>query len=83
MSVRLTWTAAPNSGRRITGYRIFRGKASGEERFFTAVGNVLTYRDTETRPDTKYFYVVRAVNALGRGPASNEARVRTNPKPAS
>src|SRR5215213_7952833 len=44
-SVTLTWTAPAPGGSAITGYRIYRGTASGGETFLTGVGPVTTYTD--------------------------------------
>jgi hypothetical protein len=32
-----------------------------------------TYRDTSTKKNTRYYYIVRAVNAVGEGASSTEA----------
>jgi hypothetical protein len=41
-SVRLTWTAVSGA----TGYRVYRGTASGAEKLLTSVGSVTSYTDT-------------------------------------
>lgn len=76
--VALSWTTAPNGGSPITGYRIYRGTASGSETFLKAVGTVTSYNDTATTKGTTYFYVVRAVNSVGEGAASNEVSARAS-----
>jgi hypothetical protein len=77
--VNLTW-AAPISdgGSALTGYRVYRGTTSGAWSFLEAVpASQLSYADGSAEPRTHYFYVVRALNATGEGPPSNEARVRS------
>ena len=39
----------------------------------TLNASATTYRDAGTSKGVQYFYVVRAVNAAGEGPPSNEA----------
>ena len=74
-SAQLAWTApASNGGSPITGYRIYRGTSSGGETFLTAVGVQTNFGDTGLTNGTTYFYLVRAVNAIGEGPPSNEAQ---------
>ena len=68
----LTWAApASNGGSAITGYRIYRGTASGQETLLTTVGNVTSWTDTSASSGT-YFYEVSAVNAVGESARSNE-----------
>jgi subtilisin family serine protease len=77
--VNLIW-AAPISdgGSALTGYRVYRGTSSGAWSFLEAVpAPQLSYADGSAEPRTHYFYVVRAMNATGEGPASNEVRVRS------
>ena len=72
--VNVTWSAPLNDGgSTITGYRIYRGTSSGSWTLLTTVGNVTTYRDAATKKGALYYYVLRAVNAIGEGAASNEA----------
>ena len=62
-----------NNGSLITNYQIWRGTASGSEVLLTTVGDVLTYQDTATTKNVRYYYKVIAINAIGPGPSSNEA----------
>jgi hypothetical protein len=72
--VQLSWSApASNGGSPITGYNIYRSTVSGGETLLTSVGNVTSFKDTSTTRGQTYYYIVKAVNAAGEGPASNEA----------
>jgi hypothetical protein len=70
----LAWSPpSSNGGSAITGYRIFRGTSSGTETLLTTVAaTARTYRDGSTVRNRRYYYVIRAVNAVGQGPASAE-----------
>ena len=68
----------PDGGSAITGYRIYRGTASGGETLLTTVGNVTSCTDTAVANGTTYYYQVSAVNAVGEGSRSNE-RFATTP----
>ena len=72
--IQLSWSApASNGGSPITGYDIYRGTVAGGETLLTAVGNVTSFKDSSTTRGQTYYYIVKAVNAVGEGPASNEA----------
>jgi serine protease len=71
--VQLTWTTPSNGGSTITGYWIYRSTSSGTEALYNSVGVVNSYKDTGTARGARYYYEVRAVNAVGPGPYSNEA----------
>jgi hypothetical protein len=47
--------------------------APGAEAFLVSIGNVTSYRDTNVKRGTTYYYKVTAVNAAGESPLSNEA----------
>jgi hypothetical protein len=71
--VRLDWTAPPDGGSPITSYRILRLKSGTFVRIATVNGSTLKYRDGTAKSGRTYTYRVRAVNAVGRGPKSNQA----------
>ncbi|MEY2485867.1 MAG: hypothetical protein QOH39_1515 [Verrucomicrobiota bacterium] len=70
----LTWKAPDNGGSDIINYQILRGTTPGNEVFLGQTGNATTAFDDTTSDSSvrHYFYVVKAVNALGIGVQSNE-----------
>ena len=73
--VSLSWTGpASDGGPLVTGYHIYQGITPGGESFnapvTTATGTSATV--TGLTNGTTYYFVVRAVNATGEGPSSNE-----------
>jgi hypothetical protein len=69
----LTWTApTQDGGAPITGYRIYRATASGQETLAYSVGNVLTFTDTGLANGQTYYYYVTATNAAGESTSTNE-----------
>jgi fibronectin type 3 domain-containing protein len=72
-SIGLTWSPpGSNGGSPITGYNVYRGLSSGDRSVSLHVGVVTSYTDTGLTVGQIYYYVVRALNALGEGPPSNE-----------
>ncbi|MEI6796409.1 MAG: hypothetical protein WCK39_06065, partial [Methanomassiliicoccales archaeon] len=70
--IRLAWTEPSDRGSDdIQYYEIWRGDRSGAE-IILANSNVAGYDDHASYSPHKYYYFVRAVNAYGAGPASNE-----------
>jgi fibronectin type 3 domain-containing protein len=73
--ISLTWKApSVNGGSAVTSYRIYRGLTSGGEEYL-ASSTAPGYDDTTASPGLIYHYRVSAVNAMGEGPASNEASI--------
>ena len=70
----LTWGApASNGGSAVTGYRVYRGTASGAETLYVTYGpNAIGMTDTAVTKRTRYWYRVTAVNVLGESAPSNE-----------
>lgn len=79
----LTWSAPSDGGSPITGYRIYRGTASGGEALLKSVGLVAGYADTQVSNGTTYYYEVRAVNSIGLGQPSGEVAATPASRPGS
>jgi PKD repeat protein len=82
----LTWKAPDNGGSDITGYQILRGTTAGSETVLVLnTGNAkTTFDDTTADPSVAhYFYVVKAINAVGTGPQSNEIDLIVGPTPVT
>ena len=83
-TVALAWSAPTNNGgSAITGYRVYRGTASGGETLLTTLSNVTSFSDTGLTNGTTYYYKVSALNAVGESVTSNEMSAKpsapTNP----
>jgi hypothetical protein len=71
--VHLSWQApSSDGGSAITGYRVYRGTASGAETLLAPLGNVTSFDDLGAANGTTYYYEVGAVNVAGEGPRSSE-----------
>lgn len=79
VAITLDWTDNPNAAYNETGYEIYRSGSSGANYELVAITapNASTYTDEGLAPNTKYFYVLRAVNATAAAPLSNEANAQT------
>jgi hypothetical protein len=70
--VRLTWAPpAIPANPPLDGYEVLRGPAPGQESPLASVSES-TYADDTCPLPMRCYYVVRAVNSIGPGPASNE-----------
>jgi hypothetical protein len=70
--IQLSWAApASDGGSPITGYKVFRGTASGGETLLTTVSGP-SFKDTRTSRGATYYYYVKAVNAVGDSLPSDE-----------
>jgi hypothetical protein len=70
-SVALTWQPpSSNGGSAITGYNVYRAPGSGSMAKLTTVSST-SYTDKAVTNGTTYSYAVKAVNAVGEGPASS------------
>jgi List-Bact-rpt repeat protein len=79
----LSWKAPDNGGSDITSYQIFRGFSSGTEVLLGQTsGSKTTFQDTTADPSVAhYFYIVKAINAIGTSNASNEIDLTVGPTP--
>jgi PKD repeat protein len=82
MASYLRWVAPDNGGSDITAYKIYRGTVPGNEVFIgQQVGGKTTYNDRSVDPAVPtYTYVIKAVNALGEGNASNTISLTVTPR---
>jgi hypothetical protein len=78
--VTLTWLAPPAGGTP-TGYKIHYGPTAGAPILNKDVGNVLTTTLMLDLTEST-FVVVRAYNAFGEGPSSNEVNISLPGAPA-
>jgi hypothetical protein len=63
---------ADDGGSPITGYRIYRGTASGGEAPVATVGPVSSWDDASVTAGELYYYRVAAISSAGEGGLSNE-----------
>jgi fibronectin type 3 domain-containing protein len=71
--VNLTWQApSGDGGSAILNYQVWRSTTSGAEAFLADIGVKLWFDDAGLTNGVTYFYQVKAENAQGLGPASNE-----------
>jgi hypothetical protein len=73
--MQLNWARNPNPTNKETGFEIYRATTSGGP--YTYIGlapaDTVNYIDNNLKPNVKYYYIVRAVDASAAAPASNEA----------
>jgi cytochrome c biogenesis protein CcdA/thiol-disulfide isomerase/thioredoxin len=76
----LVWQApSDDGGTPITNYEVWRGSTTGKETFLADVGTKLWYNNTGLNNGQTYYYVVKAENAKGLSPSSNEVSVQPSP----
>jgi len=70
--VTISWQAPQSDGgRSVTSYSILRGTQSGAETMLNSTSGT-NYTDDAVANGQAYYYIVKASNAVGTGPASNE-----------
>lgn len=71
--IAVSWTAPPDGGSPITGYRVFRGTVANGETFLVDLpSNAIGFTDTNVRHKITYYYRVSAVTNVGEGQQSTE-----------
>ena len=82
-SITLTWEAPDDST--LTGYQILRkklGEADLQVHVADTGSTVMSYTDTnDVEQSTTYIYRVKAINAVGIGPWSNDVQITTGSSP--
>jgi len=72
-TVNLTWQPpADSGGSPITNYTVYRGTLPDGETQLATIGNFLIYNDTGLTNGQTYYYIVAAMNAIGKGANSSE-----------
>lgn len=78
-SIEVNWNDNPTPINNETGFEIYRSLTSGTgfQLINITAANVLTYMDNGLEPDTKYYYLVRAINNTGAALSSLEVHAIT------
>lgn len=78
-SIEVYWNNNPAPAYNETSFEIYRSTQSGSGYVLAGIvsSDVLQFTDQNLLPNVKYFYIVRAVNANGASPISNEASAIT------
>lgn len=78
-SVRLDWSENPTPQFNETNFEVYQSIQPGGPFKLIAITaqNVTTHIQTNLNPNTRYYFKVRAINATGASPASNEANAKT------
>ena len=75
-AVQLAWQTPDDGGAAISGYRVYRGTASGAETLLATLnGPKTTYTDASALPPSTgavYYYEISAFNSVGDGSLGNE-----------
>lgn len=78
-SIGLTWTDNPAATYNETGYEVYRSATagSGYKLIGITAANATSFTDVNLSANTKYYYIVRAVNTTAASAVSNEATTST------
>lgn len=79
-SIQLNWFDNPTPVNNETAFEIYRSKTPGANYKLVAIkgADILSHLDQGLNPNTKYYYIVRAINNNGAAPVSAEANATTN-----
>ncbi len=83
--IQLAWSSPTDGNPSFSRYDIYRRTAYGSygDPIDSVAAGTLSYNDSTPTPGTLYYYVVRAVNPTGSGPASNEAGATATVPPST
>ena len=78
-SVQVDWNDNPSPAYNETGFEVYRSTSTGSGYKLIAItgADILSYLDQGLSANTKYFYIVRAVNNNGASPVSSEVNATT------
>ncbi len=78
-SIQLYWNDNPNPANNETGFEIYRSQSSGSGYQLVALtgADVLSYLDAGLSADTKYYYIIRAINNNAASAVSAEVNATT------
>ncbi|RYY51211.1 MAG: T9SS type A sorting domain-containing protein [Chitinophagaceae bacterium] len=78
-SVQIDWNDNPSPANNETGFEVYRSTSTGTGYKLIAItgADILSYLDQGLSANTKYFYIIRAVNANGASPISSEVNATT------
>ncbi|MDD1769776.1 MAG: fibronectin type III domain-containing protein, partial [Methanomassiliicoccales archaeon] len=81
--IQLHWSSPGYGSPSFSRYDVYRSTVSGSygSPIDSVSAGTLAYNDSTVASGTQYFYVVRAVNMVGSGPASNEASATATEPP--
>jgi len=73
-SIKLIWSQIPAPTYNETGFEVYRSKTSGGPYAFAGItpADTASFTDSGLQPNTKYFYIIRAVNLTGASVATQE-----------
>lgn len=77
--IRLSWSDNPNPVFNETGFEIYRGLNAGGPYKLVAINaaDSLTYVDNDLTANTRYYYIIRAIDSTAAAPNSSEISVIT------
>lgn len=78
-SIQLDWNDNPSPAYNETGFEVYRSTSTGTGYKLVAItgADILSYLDQGLAANTKYYYIIRAVNATGASAVSSEVNATT------